>query len=166
MGKYDPDNSILYLAGKGDSSIKYFEIVDEAPYIHFLSEFRHSSAQKGIAWVPKHSLDTSKCEIARCLQLLRDSVQPVSFVVPRKSEMFQADLYPETYAAVSMQTASDYMAGKNKAPQMKSMKPGVGEGRKAAAFVAKKSPAELLAELKIANARIKELEAEVAKLKA
>merc|ERR1712194_966250 len=95
MGKYDPDNSILYLAGKGDSSIKYFEIVDEAPYIHFLSEFRHSSAQKGIAWVPKHSLDTSKCEIARCLQLLRDSVQPVSFVVPRKSEMFQAGLYAD-----------------------------------------------------------------------
>jgi len=28
---YDPDTSIIYLCGKGDSSIRYFEITDESP---------------------------------------------------------------------------------------------------------------------------------------
>lgn len=165
MCNYDPDNSILYLAGKGDSSIKYFEIVDEAPYFHFLSEFRNSSSQKGIGWVPKYACDTKKCEIARALRLLRDAVQPVSFMVPRKSDMFQADIYPETYAGECMQEAKDYLDGKNVAPAMKSMKPGEGGERKKMEFTAKKSPAELQKELDAANARIKELEAEVAKLK-
>jgi coronin-1B/1C/6 len=165
MCKYDPDNSILYLAGKGDSSIKYFEIVDEAPYIHFLSEFRNSSSQKGCGWVPKHGLDTTKCEIARALRLLRDSVQPVSFQVPRKSDMFQADIYPDTYAGEKMQECQDYLDGKDVAPKMKSMKPGEGGERAKVTFTAKKSPAELQKELDAALARIKELEAEVAKLK-
>lgn len=29
----------LYLAGKGDGNIRYYEIVDEAPYIHYLNQF-------------------------------------------------------------------------------------------------------------------------------
>lgn len=166
MCKYDPDNSVLYLAGKGDSSIKYFEIVDEEPYIHFLSEFRNSSSQKGIGWVPKHAMDTSKCEIARALRLLRDSVQPVSFCVPRKSDMFQADLYPDTYASDVMQDSASYFAGKDVAPKMQSMNPKDRPGEKQQmTFAAKKSPKELQAELEVALARIKELEAEVASLK-
>lgn len=32
-------NLQLYLAGKGDGSIRYYEIVDEAPYIHYLNQF-------------------------------------------------------------------------------------------------------------------------------
>jgi len=166
MCNYDPDNSVLYLAGKGDSSIKYFEIVDEAPYIHFLSEFRNSASQKGCGWVPKHSLDTTKCEIARCLRLLRDSVQPVSFCVPRKSDMFQADIYPDTYASTVGQECKDYVDGKDVDPATKSMDPKKASGREQVAFTAKKSASELQAELDAANAKIKELEAEIAKLKA
>lgn len=167
MVTYDPDNSILYLAGKGDSSIKYFEITDEDPYCHFLSEFRNSDSQKGICWVPKRGLDTSKCEVARALRLLRDKIQPVAFCVPRKSDMFQADIFPDTYAGESTISAADWLSGKNEPAKTQSMNPKNAPGaKKVATFEAKKSPAELQALLDAANKRIAELEAEVAKLKA
>jgi len=164
---YDPDNSILYVGGKGDGGVKYFEITNEKPHAFFLSEFRTNQPQKGLSFVPKRGLDTKKCEIARCLRLMRDSVVPVQFCVPRKSDIFQRDLYPDTYAGVATQTADDFVAGKNAEPQTMSMNPkDRGEEAAEVAFVAKKSPAELQRELDAANKRIAELEAEVAKLKA
>lgn len=165
---YDPDNSILYVGGKGDGGVKYFEIVDEAPFAFFLSEFRTNQSQKGICFVPKRALDIKGCEVARALRLMRDSVVPVAFTVPRKSDVFQADIFPDTYAAESTQSADDYAAGGNSAPAMMSLNPKLrkDKGEEEVKFVAKKSAAQLQAELDAANARIAELEAEVAKLKA
>lgn len=42
---YDPDTCILYLAGKGDGNIRYYEVVDEAPWIHFLNQFLSGNPQ-------------------------------------------------------------------------------------------------------------------------
>lgn len=164
MITYDPDNSILYLAGKGDSSIKYFEVVSDAPEpIYFLSEFRNSESQKGIGWVPKRALNTSKCEVARALRMLGDKIQPVSFQVPRKSDIFQKDIYPDTYAGTHSMTAAEYAAGENKAPNTQSMDPKLRPGAKeAVTFTKKKSAAELQVELDAALAKIKELEAKLA----
>lgn len=39
---FDPDTNIVYLCGKGDSSIRYFEITSEAPFLHYLSMFNSS----------------------------------------------------------------------------------------------------------------------------
>jgi len=97
---YDPDNSVLYLSGKGDASIRYFELVKEKPYLHVLSEFRDTNSQQGVTWLPKRACDTTKCEIAHCLRLMKDSIVPISFQVPRKSDLFQKDLFPDTYAGV------------------------------------------------------------------
>jgi coronin-1B/1C/6 len=47
MPFYDRDTSVLFLAGKGDGNIRYYEIVDEAPYIHYLSEFKSATPQRG-----------------------------------------------------------------------------------------------------------------------
>lgn len=163
---YDPDNSILYIGGKGDSSIKYFEIVKEAPYLHFLSEYRDSSSQKGLSFLPKRACDVKKCEIAKALRVMRDAIIPVSFQVPRKSDMFQKDIFPDAYAGVSALSADDWAGGANADPVLSSLEPGQETERAAVAFVAQKSPAELQAELNAANARIAELEAELAKLKA
>lgn len=167
MTHYDPDTSILYLAGKGDSTIKYFEIDGKnKPHCFFLSSFSDSSSTKGCGWVPKIALDTTKCEVARALRLMRDKIVPVSFQVPRKSDIFQADIYPDTFAGIKGQEAADYLAGKDVAVVTTSMKPGEGSERTAQTFVAKKSPAELQAELDAANAKIAELEALVKKLQA
>lgn len=50
---------------QGDSSIRYFEITDEAPYVHYLSTFSTKEPQRGMGYMPKRGLDVNKCEIAR-----------------------------------------------------------------------------------------------------
>lgn len=62
---YDPDTNVVYVCGKGDSSIRYFEITDESPYIHFLNTFTSKEPQRGMGSMPKRGLEVSKCEIAR-----------------------------------------------------------------------------------------------------
>ncbi|XP_052392884.1 coronin-6-like [Carassius gibelio] len=62
---YDPDTSIVFLSGKGDSSIRYFEITEERPYVHYISKFSSKEPQRGMGFMPKRGVDVSKCEIAR-----------------------------------------------------------------------------------------------------
>jgi len=167
---YDPDNSILYLVGRGDSSIRYFELVKEKPFLHYLSEFRDTQSQQGAAWIPKRALDTTKCEIAQCLRLMKEGIVPISFQVPRKSDLFQKDLFPDAYAGVPSLEAKEWLAGENKAPKTRSMKPGESSKTeessvKATAFVAKKSATELQEEVDRLTKRVAELEAELAKHK-
>lgn len=50
---------------QGDSSIRYFEITDEAPFVHYLNTFSSKEPQRGMGFMPKRGLDVSKCEIAR-----------------------------------------------------------------------------------------------------
>lgn len=56
---------LSFHAFQGDSSIRYFEITAEAPYIHFLNTFTSKEPQRGMGWMPKRGLDVNKCEIAR-----------------------------------------------------------------------------------------------------
>lgn len=160
------DNGVLFLYGKGDASIRYFEIVKEAPYLHFLSEFRDSKSQKGGGFIPQRNRNVAKCEIARFMRLMPDMVQPISFQVPRKSDLFQADIFPDAYAGVSSMDSKAYLAGGTPAtPARQSMKPGAASVRKgASSFEVQKSPAELLAENEQLKKKIASLEAELAKL--
>lgn len=129
---YDPDLSLVYLAGKGDGNIKYLEMTSEAPYAFALDSFVDNVSQKGFTMIPKPAMDVKRCEVARGLRLLGDSVQPLSFIVPRKTELFQADIFPDTYSYEATGSAEDYFGGKNPAPTMKSMNPkNAGAGAKA-----------------------------------
>lgn len=163
---YDSDLGLLYIGGKGDSSIKYFEVQNDKCYP--LSEYRDNAAQKGVVFLPKRTCDANKCEILRALRILRDTIIPISFAVPRKSGLFQKDIFPDTYAGESTNTAAGYFEGKNTEPKKVSMDPATKKDQVAVkkVFVAKKSPNELQQELDAANAKIKALEAEVARLKA
>jgi len=165
---YDPGNSILYLAGKGDASIRYYELSKDKPYLHPLSEFRDTVSQQGVAWLPKRACDTTKCEIAVCLRLMKEAIIPISFQVPRKSDLFQKDIFPDTYAGVPSLEAKEWLGGENKAPKLRSMKPSDSsktEETVTTTFVAKKSPAELQEEVDRLTKRVAELEAELAKVK-
>jgi coronin-1B/1C/6 len=164
---YDYDNSILWGAGKGDGSVKYWEVVSESPYVHYLSQFSDNNSQQGGCFLPKRYCDVTKCEIANFLRIVKDkeSVIPVSFQVPRKSDLFQKDLYPDALAGVPSLEAKEWLDGKNADPKLQSMKPGAAAPEKpaaVAAFVAKRSPAEMEAEIERLTARVKELEAQLA----
>lgn len=50
---------------QGDSSIRYFEVTDETPYVHYLSMYSSKESQKGMGYMPKRGLEVNKCEIAR-----------------------------------------------------------------------------------------------------
>eukprot|EP01083_Nonionella_stella_P288629 982171_1 len=75
---YEEGNSVLFLAGKGDSTVKYFELTEQEGFCHFLSEFRSANPQKGVAVMPRRGVDTAKAELAVFYRLLKDSVSPVS----------------------------------------------------------------------------------------
>jgi coronin-1B/1C/6 len=163
--QYDPDNSIFWLAGKGDSTIKYFEVVKEKPCLHLLSQFQDSNSTVGGCFLPKRYCDVTKCEIAVFLRVLKESICPVSFQVPRKSDLFQKDLYPDAYAGIPALEAKEWLEGKNADPKLQSMKPGAAVEKVEAGFSAgpkKKSVAELEAEVERLTARVKELEAQLA----
>jgi len=74
--------------------------------------------------MPKRGVDVSTCEIFRLYKLhaTKDIVEPVSMIVPRKSNVFQTDLYPETLAPIPALSASDWTSGKNCEPMLLSMK--------------------------------------------
>jgi WD40 repeat protein len=169
MPFYDEDTSMLYVAGKGDGNIRYYEIVDEAPFIHYLDDFRSNSPHKGVCFLPKTSVDYMSCEVAQCFRVLRDVVEPVHFTVPRKSDVFQNDLFPDTYAGQPGLKASDWLNGKDADPVLAPLQEAAAatKNKKAATInvKAKKTPAELEKELAAAHARIRELEEQLAKLK-
>jgi len=172
MPFFDMDNNILYLAGKGDGNIRYYEIVDEAPYFHFLSEFKSAEPQRGLAFVPKRAIDVSSCEIARGLKLTPNKMQPISFKVPRKSDIFQDDLYPDTYAGIPVFTADEWLnTTEVKPPALTSLAPGFVQKEKpssdfkpvAQAEQGPKNEKELRDEYEKLKNRVSYLEAEIVK---
>uniref|UniRef100_A0A672P7B2 Coronin n=1 Tax=Sinocyclocheilus grahami TaxID=75366 RepID=A0A672P7B2_SINGR len=86
---YDADTHMLYLAGKGDGNIRYYEVSPEKPFLQFLMEFRSPAPQKGLGVMPKRGMDVSECEIFRFYKLvtLKGLVEPISMIVPRRSSV-------------------------------------------------------------------------------
>ncbi|XP_061868240.1 coronin-6 isoform X2 [Colius striatus] len=121
---YDSDSSIVYLCGKGDSSIRYFEITDEAPYVHYLNTYSSKEPQRGMGFMPKRGLDVSKCEIARFFKLHERKCEPIVMTVPRKSDLFQDDLYPDTPGPEPALEADEWLSGKDAEPILISLRDG------------------------------------------
>ncbi|XP_055297262.1 coronin-7 isoform X7 [Sitodiplosis mosellana] len=94
---YDEDSSTLLLTGKGDSTIYAFEITDEAPHICPLSHHRCATSHQGLSFLTKNHCDVSAVEFAKAFRLTNNTIEPLSFTVPRiKNELFQDDLFPPT----------------------------------------------------------------------
>ena len=108
---------IMYSSIQGDAVIRYFEITPEPPFVHYINTFQTPDPQRGIGILPKRGCDVSVCEIARFFRLNNNGFcQVIPFTVPRKSELFQEDLYPDTQADVPAITADEWWAGTNADP--------------------------------------------------
>ncbi|CAG9782241.1 unnamed protein product [Diatraea saccharalis] len=105
MPLFDPDTNMLFLAGKGDTTILYMELTDREPFL--IEGLRHSGEQtKGACLVPKRALRVMEGEVNRVLQLTGSSVVPIMYQVPRKSyREYHADLYPDTSGSVTYLSA-------------------------------------------------------------
>ncbi|MGH0164652.1 UNVERIFIED_CONTAM: hypothetical protein FKN15_047945, partial [Acipenser sinensis] len=123
---YDADTHMLYLAGKGDGNIRYYEMGTEKPYLQYLLEFRSPAPQKGLGVMPKHGLDVSACEVFRFYKLftLKGLIEPVSMIVPRRSETYQEDIYPMTPGMEPALSAGEWLSGINRDPVLMSLKEG------------------------------------------
>uniref|UniRef100_A0A8C9V4P8 Coronin n=1 Tax=Scleropages formosus TaxID=113540 RepID=A0A8C9V4P8_SCLFO len=122
---YDPDTHMLYLAGKGDGNIRYYEISPEKPYVQFLMEYRSTFPQKGMGLMPKRGLDVHTCEVFRFYRLVttKSLIEPLSMIVPRRSESYQEDIYPMTAGCEAAMTADEWFTGLDKGPVLISLKP-------------------------------------------
>ncbi|CRK97777.1 CLUMA_CG011156, isoform A [Clunio marinus] len=122
---YDPDTNMVYLCGKGDSVIRYFEITPEPPFVHYINTFQTPDPQRGIGLMPKRGCDVSSCEIARFYRLNNSGLcQTITMTVPRKSELFQEDLYPDTLSDEAAISAEEWIGGTNADPCLISLKGG------------------------------------------
>ncbi|KAF3846119.1 hypothetical protein F7725_003197 [Dissostichus mawsoni] len=121
---YDPDTGVVYLCGKGESSIRYFEVTDEAPYVHYLSMYSSKESQKGMGCMPKRGLEVNKCST----NSTRGS-----------SDLFQEDLYPDTIGPEPSVEADEWFQGKDGQPILISLKDGFTATTKAKEFKVHKS---------------------------
>jgi len=162
---YDPDTSVLYLCGKGDGVVRIYEYEDKAPYIFKLNDgFRSNIPGKGYCMVPKRGLNIMGCETARILKVTNgQGIHPLTFTVPRKSDAFQDDIYPESIAPIAAHSHAEWFGGSAKECETMSLDPA--DGGATAGIMAKsakttfKSVASVSKELEEAKKRIDELEA-------
>ncbi|EKM50835.1 uncharacterized protein PHACADRAFT_264349 [Phanerochaete carnosa HHB-10118-sp] len=118
------DNNILFLAGKGDGNIRYYEYEGESDTLYPLAEHKSTDPQRGMCFLPRRALNVNDCEIARAYKIAGNTVEPIAFIVPRKSDSFQADIYPPAPSSEPALTAGEFFSGKIAPPKLVSLDTG------------------------------------------
>mgnify|MGYP000187512828 CR=1 FL=1 len=78
--------------------------------------------------LPKKACDVNRCEVARIMKLTsKGDVEPLPFIVPRKFEGYQPDLYPPTFAGIPALSGEEWREGQNSNPYLMSLEPGASE---------------------------------------
>jgi len=116
------DNGILFLAGKGDGNIRYYEY--ESDSLFALAEHKSSDPQRGMCFLPRRALEVAECEIARAYKVTATAVEPIAFIVPRKSDSFQSDIYPPAPSSEPSLTAGEFFSGKQPTLKLVSLESG------------------------------------------
>ncbi|SCV71662.1 BQ2448_3250 [Microbotryum intermedium] len=114
--------SVLFLAGKGDGNVRYYEWENDD--LFFLSEYSSPQPQRGMTFLPARALNTSEHEIARAFKATGSMIEPISFFVPRKSEAFQSDLYPPARSDQAALSAQQWLDGETRQPNLIDLKNG------------------------------------------
>ena len=138
---YDADLNSLVLMGKGDSSLRMYELdftggvgaasaESATPYAisNNTVSTGASDVTKGACLLPKQANDLMSCEIMRILKLTEGAVQPISITVPRKEKFkFHEDLYPASFSeAPAALTAAEWLTGENRDRQRVTLVPKEG----------------------------------------
>ncbi|KAK3718179.1 Coronin-like protein crn1 [Vermiconidia calcicola] len=127
MPFWDDSSHVLYIAGKGDGNIRYYEYENDK--FEYLSEYKSPEPQRGLAFMPKRGVNTHDNEVMRAFKTVNDAyIEPISFIVPRRSENFQEDIYPPTTGTTPAMISGDWFGGKTALPPKLSME-DVFEGR-------------------------------------
>jgi len=169
---YDEDSDLLFLAGKGDGGIRYYEVVPEeepSQMIFEVSTYRTNDPTAGCGALYRRHCNVSVNEIIRLYQVTGTQLRPLSFQVPRKSDLFQDDLYPPCRGDESNLTLSAWLAGENATPKLVSLEGGFKPSEKKEKKISKVeddkelSPLESKHKMDELTKRVAYLEAELAK---
>lgn len=167
---FDNDTSLVFLGGKGDGNIRYYEVVDDSEVVYYVSEFKSQTPTLGLAMFPKYALDVAECEVVRLYKGHTGGIQPISFNVPRKgSDVFQDDIYPDTAGQDPSLSAAAWFSGSNAPPKKIGLAGGFVPKAAVAVQVTKVeeakplTPVELQAENDRLQKRVAYLEAELRK---
>ncbi|QUC18594.1 uncharacterized protein UV8b_02835 [Ustilaginoidea virens] len=115
MPFWDEGSNCLYLAGKGDGNIRYYEYENDK--FEFLSEYKSADPQRGIAFLPRRGINVHENEVMRAYKTVSDSyIEPISFTVPRRAETFQADIFPPAIGTNPAVGAREWLDGKTGIP--------------------------------------------------
>ncbi|BGP14434.1 hypothetical protein JCM10213_004557 [Rhodosporidiobolus nylandii] len=112
-------NNVLFLAGKGDGNIRMYELENDDLY--YLSDYTSPQPQRGMCFGPARAVNVGETEIAKAYKAVGQTIEPISFRVPRKSESFQADLFPPVPSDEPALSAADWFGGKTAAPILVNM---------------------------------------------
>eukprot|EP01080_Neovahlkampfia_damariscottae_P006648 gene6648-10813_t len=130
----DHGNNLLYLAGKGDNNIKFYEITNDSSGVNFLGEFKSQLSQAGVAMVPQRFNNVEKCEIGSFMKLTGKEIQTISVTVPRKESslkmkkddklisIFQEDIYPKVPSGKPSLSSEQWFKGFDFPPDVVSLK--------------------------------------------
>lgn len=125
---WDEGTQCVYLAGKGDGNIRYFEYANDK--FEYLSEHKSTEPQRGIAFLPKRGVNLKENEVMRAFKTVNDNyIEPVSFIVPRRAETFQDDIYPPTTGLKAAMGSASWFDGETGLPpkiDMESLYEGTG----------------------------------------
>jgi hypothetical protein len=115
---YDAATEMVFLLGRGDNTIRYYEVSDDEPFIHYLDLYRGADSQADITPFAKRVVDYGSCEIARFAKLTKDKVEHIMFQVPRKdakdAQIFHEDLYKYVPSSKPSTTAQEWIKGATK----------------------------------------------------
>jgi len=173
MPFYDMDTDILFLAGKGDGNIRYYELdFDGGVVVNYISEYTSNQPNAGMGFMPKRGCNVSLIEIDKMFKVTVESVQPLSFRVPRKQTSFAEDIFVPCSSDEPSLNGDQWLSGDNSIPRTMSLEQGYVEREKPVetSFVKREDEGEpsgdnLLKQWREQKKRIAFLEAEVARLK-
>jgi len=115
MPFWDDGSNCLYLAGKGDGNIRYYEYENEK--FEYLSEYKSPDPQRGLAFMPRRGINVHENEVMRAYKTVNDAyIEPISFTVPRRAETFQADIFPPAMGSKPAVSAQEWLDGKTGIP--------------------------------------------------
>jgi WD40 repeat protein len=171
MPFYDEDSDILFMAGKGDGSIRFYEVLpNEEPklIVQHLGQFSSNNPTAAACSLPRRSCDVSQTEIIRIYKVSKGTVVPLKFQVPRKSELFAEDIYPPARGDEPNITAANWFAGENATPKLVSLEGGftvstksVGNFQQQAAVI--ETPVDYKSAFEELKQKVAALEAEIEK---
>jgi len=172
MPFYDEDSDVLFLAGKGDGAIRFYEILpQEEPkqIVQHLGQFSSNTPTAAACSIPRRACDVSQTEIIRIYKIAKGQIMPLHFQVPRKSELFAEDIYPPARGDEPNISKDKWFAGDNASPKLVSLEGGfVAKEKSETSFKAapveeSKAPSDYKAAYDELKKRVAILEAELEK---